>query len=186
MYDKGRYIAEVTNQELSETKGSGAKGPQPQFVLTFRPLGMRDLHNPGGELIACDEYERSIFRVINDKTIEYVLEDLEALGFEGTSFDQLSQSHPNCYSFVGKEIEVSCQHEEYQGKTVERWSLAKNGGGFIPKKLDSQSAKKLDAMFGQKLKGKFGKTAATARKPHAGSMPKEEIAAAQASNDSPF
>lgn len=147
-YPPGNYRAEVTNQALGETKKTG----NPQFVLTFRVLEALDHPSPG-----MNSYERSIFRVITDNTVEYLLQDLERLGFYGQSFSQLDPETEGFHDFRGKEIEVFCKHEEYEGNSVERWSLSR-GGSLEIKPLPAKSRRDLDNKYGKQLKAMFGKS----------------------------
>ena len=81
-YDQGKYLGTVRSQGLGKTKTGNA-----QFILTFQVEGKVDPNDPEGALIPCGEkYDRSIFRVITDNTILYLMEDLAKLGFTGDSF----------------------------------------------------------------------------------------------------
>lgn len=155
-FNPGVYIAQVTVQRLSKpkTKADGSAG-NPQFVLSFIPLG-RYADDGSGELEQCLNYERSAFRAITDKTVAYLMEDLEYLGIaeQITSFGQLDQDHPQCVSVIGAEIQVVCKHELYQGTMVERWSLNRAGGGLNIEPATRDDVRTLDAMFGSALKAK--------------------------------
>lgn len=159
MYAVGKYRARVTAQALAPSKSKQT----PQFVLTFQPIGMYDPSKPDGELAHCDAYERSIFRAITKGTIDFVMEDLEALGFQGTSFSELDPNNGNHHSFVDQEIDVYCKHEEYQGKQQERWNISR-GGGLQLEPMAKKDLATLDSLFGKKLKERNGgKKAAPAK-----------------------
>ena len=144
-YEQGRYRGRVTKQAIGETKTE-----QPQFVLSFQVIAQyfgEDLEN------VAQVYERSMFRVINGNTIQYVTQDLEQLGYPHDSFRFLSPDTPNFHNFAGHEFDFVCKHETYQGKESEKWSLARDGEGFEVKPLATDKMRKLDALFGKQLKG---------------------------------
>ena len=147
-FPPGNYRAVVTSQALGETKKTG----NPQFVLSFQVLEPLNHPAPG-----MNQYERSIFRVITDNTVEYLFQDLERLGFYGQSFSQLDPETDGFHSFIGQEIEVFCKHEEYEGNAVERWSLSR-GGGLEIKSLPAKSRRELDNKYGAQLKKLFGRS----------------------------
>ena len=149
-YKPGRYWGRITNQQLGE---SSTKNPQ--VVITFQVLGMVNLEDPDGALLPCGEhYDRSVFRSVTDKTVEWVVQDMEKLGFSGDSFAKIDLNSPGCCDLRGTEAAFTCQHEpHYQtGVPHERWSVAGDGAGLEVKPLDSKALRQLDAMFGKYLK----------------------------------
>jgi len=155
LYDPGRYKAVVAAQAMSETKTQ-----KTQFVLSFDLLGMCDPTQPDS-LIRVTPGQRSCFRVLTEKTIDYFLEDLKHLGYDKPSFGPLDPSHPQHHSFKGQEIDVICAHEEYEGNMQERWSLSR-GGGLNLKPVDNAALRKLDSLWGGKLKANASPSAKTA------------------------
>ena len=58
--------------------------------LRFEVLGLEDTEPPQAKYIpASRSYERTHYRSITDKTMEYFLQDLKILGFHGNSFKLL-------------------------------------------------------------------------------------------------
>ena len=145
MYDPGTYWGKITNQQLGTTSNGN-----PQFVLSFSVLGIVDPADPEGELLGCPQGERSVYRVITDKTIAFVLEDLARLGFVGDDFAQLDLNTPGCQDFTRLEFPFFCQHDTYKGKVREKWGLARGGQNVKP--LESSDLRSLNAMFGKELK----------------------------------
>lgn len=139
-YSEGRYIVEILSQALGKTSNGNA-----QIALKVLVISHED-----GE--PCTQYERTIYRVITEKTIPYVVEDLRALGYSRDSFRFIDPNDPNHHSFAGQQITAFCSHQEYQGKTNERWSVYTGGGALDVKPLESSEARKLDALFGKALK----------------------------------
>jgi hypothetical protein len=149
-YQPGRYLGKVINQQLGET----SKG-NPQVVITFQILGRINPEDPEGPLLVCGEhYDRSVFRAITDKTIDWVLQDLERLGFDGQSFADIDLNTTGCCDLRNRECEFSCAHEPHYrtGEPREVWQVASDGGGLEVKPLDAKQVRQLDAMFGKQLK----------------------------------
>lgn len=152
--NNGKYWAKVTNQGLGVTSTG-----KPQFVLSFTILGKVNPQDPEGALISCEQYERSMFRTITDKTVEWLLDDIKHLCQRGnlapdiSGFEQLDPKTPGFLNLANIEFEAFCQHDTYEGKTRERWSVSTGGGGGLEiKPLDNTEVRKLNAMFGKQLK----------------------------------
>lgn len=145
-YQPGRYWGKITEQAIGKTSNGN-----PQIVLRFLVLGRINPANPEGDLLPVEsQMERTFYRVITEKTIDFVMQDLETLGFSGTSFSQLDPNHESSQDLTGKELEWSCSHESYQDDMKERWHLARSG--VVVQPLESKELRKLDAMFGKQLK----------------------------------
>jgi len=196
-YEPGRYWGTITRQRLGETKTGKA-----QLVLSFQVLGKINPADPQGELLPVPaQYERTVFRVITDKTIGYVTDDLLTLGFTGASFQDFDEGSPNCCDLRNHEHAFSCTHENDQdGEPREKWSIARDSTGPNVKALDEKAIRKLDAMFGKHLKElakhlkELAKPAVTQAPPKAtqvnkpvGAMnPKEVNREVQKTSDIPF
>lgn len=149
-YEAGAYIGEVTQQAL----GKASTGT-PQFVVRFRVLGKPDPADPSA-FTPVQEYERTIYRAITPNTIDYVMEDLEKLGYEKGGFGPLDPSHPDHQSFVGMQIDVYCKHEKnMKGDMGEKWQLSRGASTLKVDPIDSKGVRELDAMFGKALKAKL-------------------------------
>lgn len=157
-YEIGNYIGEVTAQAL----GKASTGT-PQFVLRFRVLGKPDPSDPGS-FTPVQEYERTIYRAITPNTIDYVVQDLEKLGYERGGFGALDPSHQDHQSFVGMQIDVYCKHENNaKGDLGEKWQLSRGASGLKVDPIDSKGVRELDALFGKSLKAKLPKTSSVAK-----------------------
>lgn len=158
VYEHGSvYWGRVTKQQMGKAESSG----NPQFVLSFIIMGKVNPLDPKGDLLSCPSQERTIYRVITDKTIDYALEDLQALcdarGITPypTSFRQVDPNRPefNC-DFVGTEIGFYCKHDTYQGKTKEKWQVSRgSGGASAGDPMDDKEMRQLDALFAKKMGG---------------------------------
>lgn len=147
-YQPGRYLCHVTRQAMGKTSTD-----KPQFILSFMVDGQVDPNDPDVLREVAHQYERSMFRVITDKTIPYLIDDLDQLGFQGESFAHLDPDNPGCHDFTGLVMNFECTHSTYEGTTREQWGLVRDGSlTFDP--LDDKELRKLDAMFGKALKGR--------------------------------
>lgn len=147
-YAAGRYACKVTDQALGEA-GTG----NPQFVLRFLVLGLVDPADPSKYLPATQQFERTHYRVITDKTVQYLLEDLKLLGFKGESFKALDPNNDGFHDFRGLDIDMWCGHEnDREGKPREKWSVARQGSKFEVKPLEPKKVRDLDNLFGKQLK----------------------------------
>lgn len=134
-YQEGPYVGEIISQALGK-----AKTGTPQFILQFKVLD-------GGPV-----YTRTIFMAITEKTVEFVVAALEKLGYGAGTFGALDPSHPNHESFVGRQIDVYCRHENDQnGNLREKWSISRGASAFKVDPLDNRELRKLDALFGKQL-----------------------------------
>lgn len=167
-YAQARYRGRIVSQALSESSTGNT-----QFVLTFDVLGVYDPTQPEA-LLTTTPGQRSIFRSITEKTIEYFLEDLKYLGFDKGTFGALDPASQNHHSFVGQEIDALCSHEEYNGAQKERWQLSRGGGGLTLKPVDSKAVRSLDALFGAKLKQNAAPSAKKPAKQQAANPESEE------------
>lgn len=146
-YPEGLFIGKIVNHVLGETKTG-----KPQLIITFIVIGKRDPANPDGPLITVyEQFDRTIYRVITNKTIDFVLQDLAQLGFQGDSFSELDCNSQVHQDFRGQECNVYCKHDNYNGRDNEKWSFAH---GDIVKPLPATSVLKLDALFGKQLKAR--------------------------------
>lgn len=147
----GRYWGKITRQELGVSK----EAKNPQFGLKFVVMGKINLIDPAGDLLPCPSVERTVFRSISEKAVEYLVEDLEYLcGKLGVELDlsgweMLDPGTEGHLSFVGIETEFYCKHDTYKGKTGEKWSLSK---GFDSEKPSDDQVGQLNRMFGKFLK----------------------------------
>jgi len=145
-YEPGRYWGTITSQQLGESSNGN-----PQFILRFEVLGKINLADPEGELVAVTQnLERTIYRAITDNSIDWILQDLEQLGFTGASFAELDPGNEVFQDFSGQEIPIRCEHDTYQGTVREKWSI-----GVAPsaaKPLEPKAIRQLDSMFGKALR----------------------------------
>lgn len=148
-YPEGGYIGKVTQQAMVKAQ----KGT-PQLVVRFTVESKAD----GGD--SGPRQERTMYRAITEKTAQYVQEDLQKLGFTGTSLSELDPNSPKfAFDLAGKDIGVYCKHEADQESNLrEKWQLSRSFAIDGEPVTDYDS---LDAMFD------FSAAAKTAPKPKA-------------------
>jgi hypothetical protein len=144
-YAEGVYVGEVIGQGLGLTKNGNR-----QFVLQCKILGtpIDDSYIP-----ASQQYTRTVYRVITDKTMEYVARDLEALDFDGSNgFGPLDPEHPRHQSFKGHQVNLYCKHEDdLQGFPRERWSIANGAASLTLTPVEKKDIRELDQLYGKML-----------------------------------
>lgn len=152
-YPKGRYLAEVIEQALGKAQTGTA-----QFVLKVRIL---ECLTPRAET---DQYERTLYLALTDKTMEYVVPKLQGIGYTRDSLKYLDPSEPNHHSFAGQQIEVFCNHENNRdGVPQEKWDIARQGSKPLEvTPVDKSALRSLDLLFGKAAKQAGGMAKATA------------------------
>ena len=144
-YEPGKYRARIIAQGFSES----AEKKTPYFFLSIVPIAQVA---DDGEYPCTAEYERQIVRYMTDKTIDWLLDDLESLGWMGGSFAEINPDSQGYHSFRDQEIVALCEHEENNDKTYERWSLFREAK--VVTQLPPTAIQKLDSLFGRELKAR--------------------------------
>ncbi len=147
-YGKGKYRAQVIDQGFEES----TEKRTPCFFLQIKVL--QRLDELGG-LQDCPQYERTIRQYLaNDTGVNILRGQLKALGVQVTSFSQLDPDTQGHVSLVGREIEVVCDIEAYQGRPQERWGLQRSRNKLAP-----DAVRALDDKFGHLLRDGNGQAA---------------------------
>ncbi len=152
----GVYWGKIFSNKLGKTKND-----KPQFILQFEILGEVNPQNPDGELLACPQNERTVFQVLTAQTIDWFAERLALLGFEGDRISRLDMDAPGGFNFEGKELAFFCEHDTYNGKTRERWSISTGKKSLEIVPMDAKDLRALDNLFGRNLKASAPNTAST-------------------------
>jgi hypothetical protein len=157
-YAKGLHVGEIVGQQLSKAKTGTF-----QIVLDVKILGLADPSDQTSFVEHEKQYVRTIYMPVTEKSAPYVWKRLEKIGYEGTTFGPLDPSHPEHESFVGKQIDVQCDHETGTDKNVyDRFSIPiEFASGREHKELEKREIRQLDSLFG---KGKI-KPVVEAKKP---------------------
>lgn len=115
LWDEGTYNGVLRTLQFTESAKSGA----PQVEATFLVEGAI----------------KKAFWSLSGGAEEYTLNKLRAIGWNGDA------ENPEC-SIGNEEIQLTCKHDEYQGKVRERWDIA---GGVKP--MDRDRARNFAAKF---------------------------------------
>jgi hypothetical protein len=147
-YQEGVHIGEIKNQALSKAKTGNY-----QVVLGVKILG---IPNEDGSY---DPHKfqnaRTIYLTITDKTIDFVIPKLEAIGFTGSSFGQIDPAHAQSVNLVGQQVDLWCKHETGQdGQLREKWDISTGLKGVQTEALTTKEIRQLDTLFGKALKNK--------------------------------
>jgi hypothetical protein len=144
-YDEGVYTGEILEQAMTTAASSG----NPQFALRFLVLSYAD-----GEPVT-KQYERKFFRTITEKTASYFQQDLDLLGFTGTTVEQLDPNVAGFQDFTGKQMNFYCSHEDTQDhKTRERWSIARGVKPIQGDPVPASDYRRLNTLLGFKAAAK--------------------------------
>lgn len=172
-YQKGRYVCEILNQALGV-----AKTGTPQLAIQFKVLGTPDPKDPGSYEIDPYQYERTMYKAITEKTIDYVIEDLKNLGVAVQSLRQLDPSTSGFIDLRGKVTHFLCNHEAGQngGPMREKWGVARASSEFKVEPLEPAKMRELDNLFGKQLKEAF-------KAPAASRPPQSAVAAMEVTDD---
>lgn len=147
-YKPGRYACKVAGQAFKQ-----ASTGTTQFALQVTVLGAVDPNDPGGYLTGYSQYERTIYRALTDKTIEYFIGDLKTLGVTVSSFKDLDPNTPGFVNLTGTDVDCTCEHEAgLDGVMREKWAIARAASDFKAEPLSPQKARELDNLFGKQLK----------------------------------
>lgn len=147
-HDEGKYVVEIIDQGMGVTTNGNV-----QFVLKFKVLGKVDPANPNNYFKNEVQSERAMYRVINENTIDFALDELRVLGFEGSSFSQLDPKDSKHVSFVGHQVDMQCQHKaDLNNQPKEEWSVFRGGGVLIRQEASPEQLRQLDYLFSKRLK----------------------------------
>src|SRR5262245_61652683 len=148
-YPKGKYQAEVLEQGFEESRTG-----TPCFFLQLKILAR---YGEQGQLQEVPPYERTYRQYLaNEIGARILRSDLKTLGGQVTGCTQWDPAPPNHVSLIGRQIDVVCDHEAYQGKLRERWAIPRSR-----KKCDLGAVRVLNDRFGHLLRDGNGQTVAT-------------------------
>jgi hypothetical protein len=149
-YENGqRYWGKITSNKMGKAKTGTA-----QFILQFEIVGKINPADPDGDLLTCPTGERTVFRAITDKTIDWVLKDLEQLGFQGESFRLLDMDEPGGVNFQNRELAFFCEHKYGNDQKLrEQWGISSGHKPLVIEPMEAKEIRALDNLFGRSLKG---------------------------------
>ena len=117
-FEQGSYRGRIKNYGVARSQ---AGKQHPQVFLEFEVTGRYDPGN--GQIVSCPPGTRTYFKAVTPKTIDWLLADLKAIGFDKPGLEYLDPETPGAANLFGVEIDVDCEHESYLGQVRERWSI---------------------------------------------------------------
>jgi hypothetical protein len=127
------------------------EGKYDQVTIDFDVIGRYDLAND--QLQDCPVAVRTYYKSTHPNSLEYLLLDLKFLGYDKPSFRYLDPEVEGAVDWFGKEVDVTCEIESWNGNSREQWSILR---GQPRQKADAESLARLDARCADKLKKAFG------------------------------
>jgi hypothetical protein len=144
MIEEGDYRARVEDYGVSPADSGGQ---HPTVFIKFRLTGR---YADGGVLEEYPASFRHYFKAVTDKTYQWVLQDLKKVGYDREKLEGFDPEAPGAPDLFSREFDVYCTHEEYEGRTKERWSVGRRPGPR--KRVGRDVLADLDARFGRKKK----------------------------------
>lgn len=160
-YPAGRYRLKTLGAALGESKSGN-----PQIEINVEILGY---HDPEGGFRECSG-DRTVYLSLTDATLGtpsdpgWVYQTLLDLGWDGRSFVELD-------SLAGHVRDGDCKHDEWDGKTVEKWGIYRRRIAQPQRPAQNQTVRQLNARFSGLLK-------AAAAQHRVASTTREEVAGA--------
>ena len=150
-YAEGKYRARILQQGFE--RSSVKKTP-----CFFLQIEIQSAYGEGQQLEDCPRFERTYRQYLANETgVNILRSDLKALDVEFSDFRQLDPDAPDGVCLVGREIDVECRHEPFDGTISERWCISRP-----LKKSDPEALLSLNDRFGHLLRGGNGKAAPAA------------------------
>jgi hypothetical protein len=144
-YVNGRYLAEILGHGFTRSSTKNTPG----FFLQLRILKR---YGEKGLRVDCPQYERTLTRFLASEASVHILRgELKSIGVQVASFAQLDPATPDHVSLVGRQIDVTCELESYDGRLQERWSIAR-------RTLAPEAVRALDEQFGHLLRDGNGQS----------------------------
>jgi hypothetical protein len=178
-YEAGNYLFKVTAQGFGENK-TGSQF----FFLEGEPVALQK----DGQEFSVEQFKRTIRLTITEKNVQYVIDKLTGIGWEGGRWGTLDPTEANHHSFVGQEVPAVCTMRPGQGdnanKLFENWDLPFVGDSV---ENDPNVSRKLDSMFGRSAQAaKKATPKPAAAKPAAANRALQEAANGESDLDIPF
>jgi hypothetical protein len=145
--EPGKYRGRITDYGVIQSQA----GQQHRTAfIAFDIVGQYDPTTV--ELQTCEPANRTYYKAITPKTIEWLLADLKAIGLD-RGFEYLDPETPGAVNLFDREIDVVCEHETYQGQTRERWAIHRER---TREKVGREGLALLDAQFGDQIRRVLG------------------------------
>lgn len=119
LHEEGTYQGEIRNWYLGETPNGT---PFIEFVVHVT----KQEDQGTGETFEVEKpFSAMLTRFMSPGALTYTLADLKYLGFTDTDSSRLVRGSKNAHNFAGQKVTIRCDHEEYNNKEREKWSLVR-------------------------------------------------------------
>jgi hypothetical protein len=147
-FDEGTYRGCIKNYGVMRSQVGKLF---PTAFIEFDVIGQYDPST--GQIVPRPPATRSYRKAITPKTVGWLAADLKAIGYDRPDLASFDPEAPGAVDLFGREIDVDCEHEVYQGQTRERWSIHRE---INREKLRRDDLASLDAQFGDTFRRVFG------------------------------
>ena len=107
--------------------------------------------------------ERTVYLYLSEAALDMSVDVLAFLGYDKDSLKFLNPDVDGFYNFAGKDVDLWCNLEEYQGKEKEKWSVSTPRKPVTP--IEDKELRRLDSLFGKAIKARRGPGVPTAAAP---------------------
>jgi hypothetical protein len=146
--EPGKYRGRITDYGVTQSQ---AGQHLPTVFITFELVGQYDPDT--GEVGPCEPVGRTYYKSISPKTIDWLLADLKAIGYDRPGLEYLDPETPGAADLFDREIDIDCESETYQGQTRDRWSIHRER---TREKIGREGLARLDAQFGDQIRRVLG------------------------------
>jgi len=146
--EPARYRGRITDYGVEQSQ---AGQQHPTIFITSELVGQYDPAT--GELLPCPAASRTYYKAITPKTIGWLLADLKAIGYDKPGLEYLDPEVPGAADLFGREVDLVCEHETYDGQVRERWSIHRER---TREKIGREGLARLDALYGDQIRRALG------------------------------
>lgn len=155
-YKTGLHVGECVGQFMGQ---SNSDKKTPFFALTFNIRGRVENERE----IPVENSQRTVYLYLSEAALEMSVDVLAFLGYDKDSLKFLNPEVNGFFNFAGKEADLWCKVEEYQGGTKEKWSVSMPRQPVTP--IEEKELRRLDSLFGKAIKARRGPGVPTAAVP---------------------
>jgi hypothetical protein len=146
-YKTGLHVGVCVGQFMGQSDNANKT---PYFALKFNIRGRVEDERE----IPVDQGERTVYLYLSEKALDMSVDVVAFLGYDKDSLKFLNPEVDGFYDFSGKEVDLWCKIEEYQGKDTEKWSVSMPRKPVTP--IEDKELRRLDSLFGKAIRARRG------------------------------
>jgi hypothetical protein len=146
-YKTGLHVGECVGQFMGQSDNANKT---PYFALKFNIRGRVE----NDREIPVERGERTVYLYLSEKALDMSVDVVAHLGYDKDSLKFLNPEVEGFYNFAGKEVDLWCKIEEYQGKDTEKWSVSMPRKPVTP--IEDKELRRLDSLFGKAIRARRG------------------------------